>query len=338
MHRMLAFSPVPEDGTSLARSFGVWPKLRKKLPFQFVPIHGLANGRKVNWNDLQDIDSLFLQRAFMPEQLQIAELARINNIPMIADYDDDLFTVPKDNPTHSTYGQAWAQQNVESACKGAACVTVSTETLGEKLRKFNSNVRVIPNALDLDMLKPLPQELARNPVVVWRGSHCHVRDLQVHADAILHAYEKFPNYNFMFVGYDPWWITEKMNPERVRILQFDGSYLNYMRNLAKIRGAIQIVPLADIPFNHSKSNIAFLEGSFAGSAMLTPDFDDWKITPGIKYQGANDFEVKLFELMSTPLPELARIATEGFQWVEKYRSLNLMNDLRLDVLKKYCKA
>ncbi len=339
MHRMLAFSPFPEDGTSWARAFGVYPKIRRKMSFQFIQVQNLAPaGQRINWQHLQDIDSLFLQRAFMNEQVQLAELCHMHGIPIITDYDDDLFSVPSDNPTHSTYSQPWVHRNIERICQLSSCVTASTDTLGQVLKKFTPHVRTIPNAIDLDLLRPLPQELPRNKILLWRGSHCHVRDLIMFQEAILHAYEKFPDYTFMFVGYNPWWITEKMNQERVRILPFDGSYVNYMRNMAKIRAAIQIVPLADISFNRSKSNIAFLEGSFAGSALLTPDWDDWAATPGVKYNGVTDFESKLFDLMSAPVEQTAKIAQDGFDWVERFRNLNLVNDLRVDVLRKYCRA
>lgn len=330
MHKCMVLAPVPSDGTSTARAWGILPLMKKKADIDFIRAEG-----SIDWSHVAAVDSVFLQRSFMPAQVQLARLARDLGKPVIVDYDDDLFCVPKDNPTHPTYSQAWAQENIRQSCQMASVVMASTEVLADKLRPFNPNVRVVPNALNLDLLKPLPQELSRNPIVVWRGSHTHVRDIQEHTPAIMEAYEKFPNFSFFFVGYDPWWITEKMAPERCQTVPFDGSYVNFMRNMAKIRGAIQIVPLADSPFNRAKSNIAFLEGSFAGSVVLGPDFPEWKQTPCVQYTGPDGFRNQLFELMATPFDKLAAQAAVGYDWVQRYRNLNLMTELRIDIFRQF---
>lgn len=330
MHVCMNFSPVPSDGTSVYRSWGVLPKMRKKADMMFTRAEG-----NLDWTHVASVDSIFLQRAFTPQQVQLGGLARDLGKPIMADYDDDLFCVPTDNPTHATYGAQWVHQNIENVCRMASAVTVSTEALKDRLVRFNPNVRVVPNALDLDILHPMPQDMPRNKTVVWRGSHTHVRDLMQHTPAIMDAYEKFPEWNFFFVGYNPWWITERMRPERCSTIPFDGSYVNYMRNLSKIRGAIQIVPLADNEFNRAKSNISYLEASFAGSVALIPDWEEWRLPHTMRYNGADQFHSMLLEMMSGSMDSLSQSANESWAWVRAYRSLDLMNDLRLDVFRKF---
>lgn len=331
MHTCMNFSPVPSDGTSVYRSWGVFPKLKKKANIQFVRAEG-----NLDWTHVANVDSIFLQRAFTPQQVQLAGLARDLGKPILADYDDDLFCVPNDNPTHVTYGAQWVHQNLESICRMSNAVIVSTEALKEKLVKFNPNVRVVPNALDMEILHPMPEEMPRNKTLVWRGSHTHVRDLMQATPAIMDAYEKFPDWNFFFLGYNPWWITEKMRPERCQTLQFDGSYVNYMRNLSKIRGAVHIVPLADSEFNRAKSNISYLEASFAGSVALVPDWEEFRLPHTVRYTGTETFHSMMLELMSTSMDKLAQMANESWAWVRAYRSLDLMNDLRIDVMRRHC--
>lgn len=327
MYKLLNFSPVPNDGTSVYRSWGALPRIEN--------IECIKAAGSIDWTSIMGVDGIFLQRAFTPEQVQIAHLAKQYKKPVWSEWDDDLFCVPKDNPTNGVYSQAGAKQNVESCARMSNLITVTTEALKAKWMAFNEHVHVVPNAIDFDLITPMATDIPRNPLIVWRGSHTHVRDIQEHTEAILWAHEQFPQLSWCFFGYDPWWITEKMDPKRVRCVPFDASYPGYMGNLMKMRGAIQIVPLHDSEFNRAKSNISYLEGTVAGSVVLTPDWDEWKNTGAIHYNGKDGFKSKLMELCGTPAEELAKIANTNLEWVKKYRNLDLMNKERSRLMSRY---
>ena len=338
--KMLCFAPYPEDGTSQYRCWGPLNEVRRLIPdLDLVSLHTLSSnpaGTRLSWVEMGMVDAVMIQRPFAPEHVSIAHMAKLHKKPLWVDYDDDLFTVPKDNPTHLNYNTPQVKQGIEAICKMADIITVSTKFLGQKLAKFNPKVMVVPNGLNMRMLHRMDDALPRNKCVVWRGSHCHLMDLFEHTEQILAAYNAFPEWGFTFVGYNPTWITNKMDMEkRCRFLPFDNDYTTYMSNMQKLRAAVQIVPLIPIDFNFAKSRIAHIEGSFAGSAVLAPDWEEWQDGKIYRYSGVHDFQEKLFGMLATPLEDLAATNNQDWEWVSKHRTLAVTNEFRRGILEAF---
>lgn len=337
--RLLCSAPYCEDGTSTYRAWGPVTELRKLIPdLDVLSPHTLStspSGNRLAWPEFQNVDAVMLQRPFAPDHVAMAHMSKMYKKPLWVDYDDDLFAVPKDNPTHTNYEQPQVKANIEQICKFADIVTVSTKALGERLAKFNPKVLVIPNALNMRLLHRLDPALPRNKLILWRGSHCHFSDLHDHTDQLMEAYSKFPEWSWCFVGYNPTWITNKMDSKRVRVLPFDNDYLNFMGNMQKLRAAIQIVPLIPHDFNFAKSRIAHLEGSLAGSAILAPDWEEWQDGKIYRYSGAQDFQDKLFNMLDTPLDQLAETNNQDWSWVEQNRQLSSVNQLRAGIIEAF---
>lgn len=328
--KLLVYSPYPEDGTSLYRAWGVLPHLRKRANIELV-----RPGGQFTWTNMADIDAVFLQRAFLPAQVQMAHMAKTYGIPVILDYDDNLFCVQPDNPTHDAYNADASKANVEECAKLATAIMVSTEAIRQTMLKFCPNVYVVPNALDTSFLKRVSDDIPLQPIIAWRGGATHMVDLQEHTDAILEAYEKFPTFSFAFLGYQPYWILKKMQTNRVKYLQFDANYPNYMKNLQRLRAAVHIIPLADNEFNHCKSRVGHLESSFAGSTAIAPDWAEWQGGELARYKSPQEFRAKLFEALSTPLPDLLERNRKDWDWVLENRTLEKVNQIRLEVLEKH---
>jgi hypothetical protein len=329
-YRLFVWAPVPEDATSKVRAWGVLPRLRSRCALELV-----APRPQVNWTDIVSVDGVFFQRPFMPNQTMLAQAAKSYRVPIVCDWDDDLLCVPTDNPTHANYNNPQSKENVMNLARMADLVTVSTEPLRQTMLKFNPNVHVVPNALDMRIHTRMTDSLPRNPVVMWRGGHTHMRDLMHHTDQIMAAYEAFPDWSFVFMGYNPWWITERMAPTRCRYVPFQPEYVYYMNDLCKMRAAIQIVPLDDSPFNRAKSRIAHIESALAGSVCLAPNWDEWQGGGVVNYASPGDFGKKLQELMGTPIETLGAMNNESWAWVSKNRVLDHTNELRAQLLHRF---
>jgi hypothetical protein len=63
--------------------------------------------------------------------------------------------------------------------------------------------------------------------------------------------------------------------------------IKYFKWLANTAPRIMMVPLADTAFNRCKSNIAWLEATGAGAAVLAPAWPEWGSC--YWYQGPDDF-------------------------------------------------
>jgi hypothetical protein len=152
------------------------------------------------------------------------------------------------------------------------------------------------------------------------------------------AYKEFPEWSWCFVGYNPTWLTNQMDKQkRVRHLQFDNDYMNFMGNMQKLRAAVQIVPLTAIDFNFAKSRIAHLEGSLAGAAILAPDWEEWQEGQLYRYSGAHDFQEKLFHMLKTPLEDLAETNNRDWEWCNLNRNLSSVNEMRKGILEAFRK-
>lgn len=324
--RLLVNSPHPEDGTSLYRSWGALGSIRKE------GLELINPPPRISWVEMENVDAVFLQRPFIPYQVELCHLARSMKKPIWIDYDDDLLAVPRDNPTSGTYNSTQSLNNVKEITKMANIVTVSTEALRAKYSEYNPNIHVVPNGLNMNILHRIDTNVARNKVIVWRGSWSHNMDLWTHTAAIREAYEKFPDWSWCFFGFDPWWITADWSPNRYRHIPFDNIYTNFIGNLQKMRGAVHIVPLSDSPFNRAKSRISHLEASLAGSAVLTPDWEEWQDGGNVRYNGVQGFRDMFFQMLDAPVELHAKTNDEDWKWVSENRTLEQTNKLRKSII------
>jgi glycosyltransferase involved in cell wall biosynthesis len=327
MINLLLIVPEISDGTSFYRAAGPLADIRKK----FVDINIMSVGQYTEAT-MSFADIVFMQRPFIDQHVQQAAMAKARKIPLLIDYDDDLFSVGQDNFTADIYNQPGLQENIKKLCTMADCISVSTEALGKKIAKINPNVILVPNAVDTTLFKPMAPEIGRNKTILWRGSHTHFKDLIVHKEAILDIYKKYPEWKWFFAGYNAWFITEHMHQDRCFYAPFINNARQFIELLQAQRAAIHLVPLFDSEFNRSKSNVSKLEASIAGSATLVPDWEEFRGGEAFRYKDPADFHAKLEEMINTPLETLGEMANKDWEWVEKERSLDVINKTRIGIL------
>lgn len=331
--QILADFPNILDATSWYRGGGPVNHLHKVHNIDIITIQGA-----LEWCNLLNIDALFMQRPYLPEHVEQALRAKNFGIPLWVDYDDYLLDIQLDNPAYKLYSSPQVQMNLKNLLMIADVVTVSTDTLKKHYDPFNKNVRVINNALDMHLMKirnmAPPRSQASPLSIFWRGSDTHQRDLMEVKDAILAVHEKNPSVDFTFFGYQPWFITEKMNKHK--FCNFSG-VRQFFTQFTIMHADIMIVPLAFNDFNRCKSNIAAIEGALIGAACLAPNMPEWQI-PGITlYEDAKDFEGKLNQMISLGKPRLLELARKTFEWILEYRTLDKMNNTRLEIIKSLTK-
>ncbi len=339
MIKLLAVTPNHLDPTSYYRGMGPLLKLARdtdQLQIQ-TPERGPDGLPRVNWNSLHAADLVFLQRPYTPEHQQILEFAAAWNKPTWIDYDDLLTGLPPDNPAYAIYGSPSVQRILKNCLELASLITVSTPALADGLRLVVPDlppeaVQVIPNAWDHETWPLLPPR-AREKLFFWRGSKTHERDLMVHRDAMIAAAKLRPEHRWHFAGYNPWMITEPLSralkPGQVTSTEADPfhAYLHRMRGMAP---AVMAVPLCDHPFNRSKSNIAFLEATYAGALTVAPNLPEWR-QPGVITYGAPDgITAALVQAADAPRStfEIAR------QTVIDHFDLKQHNQARLKLISK----
>lgn len=294
---LMVHSTNPSNAVSYYRSVGEIFKLRK-LKFNNLDVQVCQN---IEWWQLRYADALMMERPYKEEHVSHILHAKALGMKVWVDYDDFLFGVPSDNPCFKLYQKEDTRANVAQAISLADYVTFSTEFLRDAMGdKNNPNHIVVNNGLACDqgwVDRTWSKDEPKEKVVLWRGSNTHVRDLMAHSRGLVEASMKHPDWQFVFVGYQPWFITDYL-PN----WQFAGGFSvdDYFVKLVKRNPALVVVPLVDCPFNRAKSNIAGLEGNWlCNSNVLGPDFDEWRQPGWLTYNDPLHFGTILDHYMET---------------------------------------
>lgn len=329
MINILEVIPSSNDATSLYRARLPLLRLQKLLPDKIM-IYPHNNSVAPNWDYILLFDMVFLQRPVDKHYFNIFKQAKIHGLPVWIDYDDLLCSIPVDNPSHDHH----TPEKIEimgDFIRFADIVTVSTTALKinlEKKYKIKKGIiKVIPNALDLEMF-PLTPEFKNSKNIMWRGSHTHMNDLMEFSEEIVDVMNSNKSWKINFMGYNPFFITGKIkNFTYTKFLGVD-KYLNLLPNL---NNSICIIPLHDSNFNHSKSNIAWIESTYAGAVCLAPDWEEWRKPGVVTYKNKADFKQKL-KAMVTGAYDLKRMHQESWQFIRDHLSLAEVNKQRLTLI------
>lgn len=282
--------PNYKDATSFYRGLQPINEMRRQVPdWNAVTLS--------NWmcHTLDNIDGLFMQRPFAEEHWAIMEMAKAINLKVWIDYDDALSTVMTDNPTFKVYNKESVRKAITNIVSNADIMTVTTEELKNLYAKVNPklDIRVVPNAFNAHrLLHHRPAKLpSRNPLVLWRGSQTHHRDVAGFALQIVSAAreEKFSKWIWSFIGDNLWFLTDKM-PKGRTVLHEGMDVFEYHEQIVKMAPSVMIVPLHDNQFNRCKSNIAWIEASFAGAVTIAPDWEQWRKPGVLRYNTAAEFD------------------------------------------------
>ncbi len=286
-----------------------------------------------NMNRLRLADAVFVQRPCASHHMELVQAAHELGIPTWVDLDDDIFNIPDSNMNHYIY----AANNYLSYCAAsltqADVVTVTTQALADSLKKYNANIQVIPNAFDDVLLGKKARKAVwpRKPLILWRGSNTHDADILKVGRSFEHLTKAYPEWRWIFLGHKPWVLTANMPENSYNHMPWQDNLLSYFNCIDKIQPTITIVPLDDCPFNRAKSNIAWIEGSFANSVVLGPDWAEWQKPGVVVYNSPESFAGQLEKLMSGS-QALAGCVEDSKGYIHEHLRLTYVNHLRAKVL------
>ncbi len=143
MKSILMLCPDPLDATSFYRGAGAFGHL-KRMTGEIE----LLYDESPKWPVYQSTHVGFFQRPCNSAHLHYIRQMKSWGMPVWIDYDDDLMGLTPDNPCYPTYANNEVTQAMLGIIPLADVVTVSTETLRQRLSHLNEKVIVIPNALD----------------------------------------------------------------------------------------------------------------------------------------------------------------------------------------------
>ncbi|MDH5524511.1 MAG: hypothetical protein OEY01_11045 [Desulfobulbaceae bacterium] len=323
--KLLSLTITKVDSTSFYRANGVFGDLQRKMPDLHITSMDVKDLRDMNWSDLNLFDVIFMQRPYSSINYQMARFVKDMNLPLWIDFDDNLFEIPTDNRAFDTFANPTIRKNIEEISKLADLITTSTGELAGVFSKINPNTQVIPNALNTQILQPRPKK--QNNTVLWRGSDTHQMDIFFYADQMFEAQSTFADFDFIYFGYNPWIIPATTNKKHIKTTD----PIIYFQQLNQLAPKIMQVPLVDSHFNRCKSNIAYLEATYAGAVCLVPDWPEWDLPGTVRYNSPEEYAEKL-KLLLTGGISFNKYNRQAWEYILEHRTLETVNTQRAELL------
>jgi len=330
--KILFLSPSKTDSCSFYRAGGVAPGLERMMNGTTISVLQWDQ-IIISWQTILNYDLIMLQRPFLPEHLQVCEYVKNAGVPLWLDYDDNLLAVPPENPRHELYN-AQVREYIKKMLTLADVVSVPTEELKREFSAHNQNVTVIPNAFNDYIFKNSRNRLLspqRSPTILWRGSDTHIFDLMTVIDEVSALAAEYKQWQFMFMGFFPWFIKQNENNNIFRLPGID--VLFYFKNGYAMRPYAMYTPLSDNPFNRAKSNIAWIEGSYFGAVSIVPDWEEWQKPGALTFKTPAEFREVMTVVLSGKLDTAAHVG-KSWEYIQDCLMLSKVNVKRLELINR----
>lgn len=193
---------------------------------------------------------------------------------------DDWINVERHSPHFIEHQAKQVPETMKISMGFADMITTTTEYLANKFRRFNRNVKVLPNFIDPDLYLIEPKLNGGDKVrISWAGSMTHIKDLEMIRPSLNKVLKKYPNVEIVFMG-DPR-LKDMFPDSRVSALPGVGTLKDgtYPRSLFGQRVDIGLAPIRDSEFNRCKSNIKPMEYGMMGVPCVASNVEPYKYFP-----------------------------------------------------------
>lgn len=225
---------------------------------------------------------------------QIREFKK-RDVLVVYDTDDDYLTVNPGNPFQADAKKVSAQYI--SLLKEADVVTVATDVLKDRVKRFNKNVVVVPNSLNFARFKDRIGDNEKLKIG-YSGAASHWEDVSIVLDVIADLQQKY-DFEFIIQGmcgtpligemYTYKYIDrEELEPAKRAYYRSALKMYDKLKKtkfvhipfyppelfpaiLSALNLDIAIAPLRSNKFNEAKSCIKFYESAAIGTACLASD-------------------------------------------------------------------
>lgn len=242
-------------------------------------------------------------------------------------------------------------EQVEMMATEASVITTTGPDIRSELLRFNDNVQILPNCVDLNAWHERPRQ-GKRARVGWAGGSSHAADMMIIIEVIKQLKREL-DFDFVIFGLsDVHWpehvkrLREKhisqqkqfplMRPadwytavmrlnDAIGDLEFEHipfvPHKDYNVALAKADLDIGLCPLVDTVFNRCKSAIKFYEYAMVGTACLASKIPPYEAEVGYLAKNRfSDWKSKLKRLIEDEQFRL-ELETTQHDWVVKHRDM-----------------
>lgn len=255
------------------RGFMVARELERMDLFTIRFVHALTP------REAYEADLMIVYRPKDPSLLNYTADPSAQNALLMADFDDDVFSVPRANFLAVNFSPQDKQISKQVVAR-VNQLTVSTRRLRSLLVATQPKVSVIPNAADFTHWNKLllchPKQKNPRYRIGWAGTYTHTEDII--GSPFLRALDDFMvarrDVEMVFFGFCP---EQFMHKHWGRVALVEPVHLyHYMATLAGMNLDLMVYPLMPHQFNYSKSNIRWLESSVLHVPVVASDIPTYK--------------------------------------------------------------
>lgn len=310
-------------------------------------------------DNVEKADIISIQSPGYKDAITLMKLYKSEGKKIIVDYDDYSFDLSEGNPRYSELGTEekeiigpdgkvafkWRDQengfdlkanrakyeSFKLALGQADLITTTTEYLADKFRQHNSNVKICPNSIDLDLWRPIPrpEQLKDEIRIGWFGGDSHFVDLELFKGLLPRLTKAYPKVKIVMQAPPvPEWAQFFKDIPVDRFEWYNWADLRfYTLFLASRHFDIGLCPLAVNEFNKCKSNIKALEFQALGAAVVAQNMIPYSntIEDGITGLLAST-EDEWFEKISSLIEDREYreyVALKAYEDVQKNWNLDL---------------
>jgi len=148
-------------------------------------------------------DILFIYReAALAGPAIIERIVKRWNIPIIYDIDEPLF-VPYLSPANGSMSRLKFFSKIDKILEMSDKVFVVNQAIADYATKFNKNVYVVPNTVDIHRYKPDPNKIPnKKPIIAWVGTRTNQPNIYLVVPA-LQRLRKEHDFIFRIIADDP---------------------------------------------------------------------------------------------------------------------------------------
>lgn len=219
-----------------------------------------------NRNQLNGIDLAVFQRACGSYFVEWAKECRARDIKVVFEMDDDLFHIPKNNPSSWFWHKKAVQKILRQMLDLSDQIIVSTPPLRDTIAQetgrrdiglcFN---HLHPSVWGPEIVDGVQRFENHGKVVIgWQGSNTHDSDFKVALPALARILKDYDHAMMRFFGNVPLSVKGIIPETRfqwARGVPFD----RYPATLRFMNFDIGLAPVTTAKFNQSKSNLKWLE-------------------------------------------------------------------------------
>ncbi len=212
----------------------------------------------------------------------VVDCARCNQIPVIYHLDDDLFSVPEalGAAKHAHYNNPARLARLRAAIEASDLVYTSTSPLAAELAHRHGISRPIVAGkigCGVEANRMPPYRPRDTPTLGYMASSSHGADAALMLPALMRLMSQNHALRLEFFGTlpAPSALVERFG-SRVGQIAETSDYDAFLNKLSELGWWVGLAPLEDTHFNRCKTEIKWMEYSFAGIATVASDVDVYR--------------------------------------------------------------